>query len=195
MRLPALRERKEDILPLTEFLLGKYVQPGQLIPPLTRPLRQQLLTYHWPGNVRELENVIRQFLTFGDSELIVRDLRARAERKATGDVASVAALPAGRPTSTAAPILEQVTKAKEQAEIDAILAALHATRWNRKKAASLLKIDYKALLYKMKKLSIEGKASSFRGDNTALDATEPPAHRAKAEHFALDFRHCGPNNG
>jgi DNA-binding NtrC family response regulator len=54
-----------------------------------------------------------------------------------------------------APILEQVVKAKEQAETDAILAALNSTRWNRKQAAVLLKIDYKALLYKMKKLGVE----------------------------------------
>ena len=48
-----------------------------------------------------------------------------------------------------------MTKAKEQAETDAILAALNSTRWNRKQAAAVLKIDYKALLYKMKKLGVE----------------------------------------
>jgi len=53
------------------------------------------------------------------------------------------------------PILEQVTRAKHQAETEAILAALNMMRWNRKKAAALLKIDYKALLYKMKKLGIQ----------------------------------------
>jgi len=57
----------------------------------------------------------------------------------------------------AGPILEQVTKAKQLAETDAILAALNSTRWNRKHAAALLKIDYKALLYKMKKLGVEDK--------------------------------------
>ena len=55
----------------------------------------------------------------------------------------------------ATPILKQVNRAKEQAETDAILVALNSTRWNRKQAAQLLNIDYKALLYKMKKLSIE----------------------------------------
>ena len=58
-----------------------------------------------------------------------------------------------------APILEQVRRAKHQAETEAILAALTSTQWNRKKAASLLKIDYKALLYKMKKLGIESKVA------------------------------------
>jgi len=59
------------------------------------------------------------------------------------------------------PILEQVTKAKERAETEAILAALNSTHWNRKQAATLLKIDYKALLYKMKKLGIEDDVISF----------------------------------
>jgi DNA-binding NtrC family response regulator len=55
------------------------------------------------------------------------------------------------------PVLERVSKANQQAEVEAILATLHTTRWNRKQAAVLLKIDYKALLYKMKKLGIDGK--------------------------------------
>jgi len=48
-------------------------------------------------------------------------------------------------------IMEHVMKTKDQAEADAILAALNSTRWNRKQAAARLKIGYKALLYKMKK--------------------------------------------
>ena len=55
------------------------------------------------------------------------------------------------------PTLEQVAIAKQQAETEAILGELNSTRWNRKRAAAILKIDYKALLYKMKKLGIEGK--------------------------------------
>jgi DNA-binding NtrC family response regulator len=54
-------------------------------------------------------------------------------------------------------ILGLVTRAKLQAETEAILKALNSTRWNRKRAASMLNIDYKALLYKMKKLGIDDK--------------------------------------
>ena len=68
-----------------------------------------------------------------------------------------------RPTPPVTPILEQVTKAKQQAEAEAILAALNSTRWNRKQAAALLKIDYKALLYKMKKLNLEDNVISLPG--------------------------------
>jgi DNA-binding NtrC family response regulator len=60
-----------------------------------------------------------------------------------------------------------VTKAQRQAEADAILTALNATRWNRKQASLLLKIDYKALLYKMKKLGMD--------DNPPSASEDPPA--------------------
>jgi two-component system response regulator AtoC len=56
-------------------------------------------------------------------------------------------------------VLEEVSRTKQEAEAAAILEALHCSRWNRKQAAALLNIDYKALLYKMKKLSIEERAS------------------------------------
>ena len=69
------------------------------------------------------------------------------------------------------PILEQVTRAKQQAETEAIIAALNTMRWNRKKAAVLLKIDYKALLYKMKKLGIHGEDDEWdTEEETASDA-------------------------
>ena len=65
----------------------------------------------------------------------------------------------------ASPILEQFTQAKRHAESEAILAALNSTRWNRKQAAVLLKIDYKALLYKMKKLGMEEFSASVETNN------------------------------
>ena len=66
------------------------------------------------------------------------------------------------PVEGASPVLEQVNRAKQQAETEAILEALTAVRWNRKRAAALLKIDYKALLYKMKKLGVEARPAALR---------------------------------
>ena len=162
LRVPPLRERREDIIAITEHLLDKHRLEGSHPPQMTEALKEVLLTYAWPGNIRELENVVRKFLILKDPAIITRDLRQKLERAASlgrgGQVEST--VDCGQePKQTT--ILGQVNRAKHEAEKEAILAALNSTQWNRKKAAILLKIDYKALLYKMKKLSIEDKMATF----------------------------------
>jgi len=165
LELPPLRERKEDIVPLAEYLLRKHAVPGKNVM-LIAELKQALMAYQWWGNVRELENVMRRLIVLQDQKAIARELQAKAARRprSATTVASVPvmeALPAPAVAVQETPILEQVTRAKEQAETGAILAALASTRWNRKQAAALLKIDYKALLYKMKKLGVEDNVVSI----------------------------------
>jgi len=158
--MPPLRERKEDIVPLTRFLMQRHsgnATPAEITPALERALLQ----HHWPGNVRELENVVRKLIVIQDPEMVIRDLATQTARRALTTVpvldlpANVAAVP------SSAPILERVSRVKHLAETEAILAALNTTHWNRKKAATLLRVDYKSLLYKMKKLGIYGDSSSM----------------------------------
>jgi two-component system response regulator AtoC len=162
LQMPPLRDRKDDIIPLAEFLIRKHGMKGVPAPTITQDLQHAMMTYHWPGNVRELENFVRKFIILRNSEMLARELRSKSSRKSLMAVPAIHA-PHAAPARVektepeVAPILEQVTKAKQQAETDAILAALNSTRWNRRQAASLLKIDYKALLYKMKKLGVEEK--------------------------------------
>jgi len=170
LHLPRLRERKEDIVPLAEHLVKKHAAKNPPIP-LTLELKHALMSYHWPGNVRELENCIRKLLIFRDCDSIARELQSKTSRMTS--VVAPAPESISGPTPVAleeSPILEQVVKAKQQAETDAILAALNSTRWNRKRAAGLLKIDYKALLYKMKKLGIEGKPVACAEASAATQA-------------------------
>ena len=152
--VPALRERMEDIVAIAEFLLKRHAGKDS-IPKITLELRQAMLAYQWPGNVRELENYVRKLLIFKDASLVARELQARALRKQPASA---------RPVEPLVPIavavkdisaLEGARLAKEQAEVEVIISALNATRWNRKQAATMLKIDYKSLLYKMKKLGVE----------------------------------------
>ncbi|MEP6539241.1 MAG: sigma-54 dependent transcriptional regulator [Bryobacteraceae bacterium] len=169
--IPPLRDRTEDIIAITEFLIKKHTPSGTAIPTLPKALKEALMSYNWPGNIRELENLVRKLIILRNPEMLVRDLQSKQQRRAPAP-STVQAAPAKQsPEYTAAPvaemetansisILERVTKAKEQAETEAILEVLNATRWNRKEAAARLNIDYKALLYKMKKLSIEDKIAS-----------------------------------
>jgi len=156
LRLPPLRERKEDILLLAEVLLKKHMAPGSPIPQIPLSLGQALFQHDWPGNIRELENLMRKLIVLRNPDMIAEELRRKSASKALAQNLTAQT----QEVRTSEPVLEQVTKAKQQAEADAILAALNAARWNRTKAAALLKIHYKALLYKMKQLGINEEATS-----------------------------------
>jgi DNA-binding NtrC family response regulator len=153
--LPPLRERKQDIIPLAEILMEKHACSGAPRPPITDSLRAALLECPWPGNVRQLENVVRRLLIFNDPALIARELAKRTQHVPPGRETREAAPPPAlveRPPITP---LSDLRQARRQGECEAILAALNATHWNRTAAAALLQVEYKALLYKMKKLGIE----------------------------------------
>ena len=166
IHVPPLRERTEEIMPLAEYFLKKFATPGAPQLEISQSLRQALLEHNWPGNVRELENIVRRLLVFQDCELVASELRVRSMRK---DTVAAPAQPDPHlqaPEKQPATVLAKVNEARRQAEIKAILAVLNATRWNRKQAAARLNIDYKALLYKMKKLGIEGQpAESVNGQS------------------------------
>ena len=172
LHLPPLRERAEDIIPLGEFLLRKHADPDGPVPEISASLRDAMMLYHWPGNVRELENCVRKLVIFRDSDALASDLSGRALRKPPTSIRSAddSAIVIDKPHEM--PALERVTKDKRKAESDAILAALDATYWNRKRAATVLKVDYKSLLYRMKKLGIGD------GPESIIQRTNVPQRRS-----------------
>jgi two-component system response regulator AtoC len=153
--VPALRERKEDIVAIAQFLIQKHSAKYTPPPALTREMKDTMTNYPWPGNVRELENFIRKFMIFRDCSSLIQELEAKAARMPLPEPAFETKIVPDLQLADNPPVLEQVTKAKDQAELDTILATLNSTRWNRKQAAARLKIGYKALLYRMKKLGVE----------------------------------------
>lgn len=171
VRVPPLREHKEDLPDAAEFFLHKHRTEGSPAGLLSPELRQAMLQYDWPGNLRELENMMRRLLVMQDAGQLARQLVAATGRRsglaASADEGSlpdgvIRFQPAGAASSGGFPSLEKVNEAKRKAEMEAILRALDASRWNRKQAAKILRIDYKALLYKMRKLEIEPAGSSLR---------------------------------
>lgn len=163
--LPPLRERRDDIMPLAQHLVSKHSPSNAPALKIGFDMRPALLAYPWPGNVRELENVMRRYIVFRNPALITNELQNRTARKGL----AAAATHRRRPLPTETPdisrsdtsSLTQLMKAKQDAEAEVILTALNSTRWNRKQAAVLLKIDYKALLYRMKKLGLEENVVPF----------------------------------
>jgi two-component system response regulator AtoC len=184
--VPSLRDRKEEIPSLVSFFVQKYATDGRPVPRMTPALQAAMAQYDWPGNVRELENYVRAWLVLCDSDAMVRKLyermgvTARPMMRTQPVAMPTAYAPAAAPPLAAqAPeagresnlkTIEQVTKAKQTAEAEAILAALNATQWNRRQAAELLRIDYKALLYKLKKPGIRERLVTSNGHSAAAHA-------------------------
>ena len=170
--VPPLRERPEEILPLAQFFLQKYARPSQVLPEITGDLENALLSHAWPGNVRELENFIRKYLVLQDPVAAAEELRLKSRARTPARVTTMQALvetPAVAPSS-----LERVTEVQKKAEKEAILAALNRTHWNRKQAARVLGVDYKALLYKMKKHDISRDFEEAGGLYLASDSPRYP---------------------
>lgn len=151
LRLPPLRERREDIPLLVEFFLTKHAATfGRPRPLLTPKTVRILMDHSWPGNIRELENVVKKIVALGDEQRAVTELEATPVEL---ERVEAAAAPAAFSLKAAARAASRV------AEREMILKALEHTRWNRKRAAQELQISYKSLLYKLKQIGFEDSAA------------------------------------
>jgi two-component system response regulator AtoC len=141
LRLPPLRQRREDIPILVEHFLRKFGQEFQRpVPALSEETYRLFHDYSWPGNVRELENAAKAIVALGDETVAMGGLRAMLLRPDVGNNG-------GRVS------LKQAARAaSREVEKEIILQVLTRTRWNRRRAAQMLQISYKALLYKLKQM-------------------------------------------
>ena len=159
LEVPPLRERTDEIPALSEFFLAKYAPPKSQLPEITPALLEAMLSYHWPGNIREIENFMRRYLVFRNPDVMAAELLMRGQnRQPPSPVVAPVALQLVNGTSVP-PSLAKIGVVQRQLEIETILKALDKTRWNRRQASALLGVDYKALLYKMKKLGLEDEDS------------------------------------
>src|SRR5271156_4225688 len=160
MSLPPLRERKEEIPILLKHFMSRmsesYARPSL---PLAPPLMEACLRHSWPGNLRELSNFIKRYLVLGDATLAASELQPRPD---SGGGAHVEGRSAAAHADPAGGLKSLSRNAKDEAEAEAISRALEETNWNRKQAAALLKISYKALLYKIRQYGIAQSRSTHR---------------------------------
>jgi two-component system response regulator AtoC len=177
--LPPLRQRRDEIPVLTDRFLRQYAEHYNK-PPITLASEtlQLFSTYDWPGNVRELENLVKRAVVLGSDESIRRDLTdaiaGRTMRSSPIPALQTRAAAAPPPAAPAAaphhassspandlPLtlsgsLKDIGRhAAREAERELIYRTLQQTRWNRREAAEILGVSYKALLYKIKEAELD----------------------------------------
>jgi two-component system, NtrC family, response regulator AtoC len=162
LKLPALRDRREDIPLMAEHFLARCQQQFQI---QAEPLAMETLHYmqcmDWPGNIRELSNGIARHVLIGP-EASIREDAGR----------SVDPSPPAVPIQNGVVPLKSLCKeAIRASEKNIILAALRANRWNRRKAAQQLKISYRLLIYKIRDAGLLPKRS--RGEGPSSTTIEP----------------------
>ena len=143
LRLPPLRQRKEDIPVLRDWFLAAAAREfDRPVPVLSSETQGFFLEYHWPGNIRELKDTARAIVVLGDESLAMGGLRSLLRR-------------ADRSNGEKISLKDAARAASRVAEKELILQVLTRTRWNRRRAAQELQISYKALLYKLKQIGYE----------------------------------------
>jgi len=148
--VPALRERREDVLPLAEHFLGRHAAPlGRQPPLLEEGARRRLANHSWPGNVRELENEMRRLVALGHESIEARDLELAQVRPREEEARA----------RSAAGVSRRLGETVELAEREAILEALRAARGNKSRAALNLGVTRKSLYRRMAKYGISGRVS------------------------------------
>jgi two-component system response regulator AtoC len=151
MKIPPLRDRTTDIPVLVEHFLGRCnLKLGTQVQGVDPAAMRMLVDYHWPGNVRELENLIERAVILCDTDRITPDLLTDKVSQASP------------PPATRIPVGQlSIKKTVRAMEEELIKRALTETGGNRTRAARLLEISHRTLLYKLKDYQID--ADAFAG--------------------------------
>ena len=144
--IPPLRERKDDIPILVEHFLQVTQDRLEIhrVKRLTKAAMNVLMEYHWPGNVRELENLIERIVVLSESDVV--DVDSLPDSMLHGRAGEV---------QLDSMLGLSIKKHQRKIEEHLIRRALQATRGNRTRAAQLLGISHRALLYKIKEYGLD----------------------------------------
>src|SRR6266566_3832367 len=148
IRIPPLRERREEIPVLVDHFLTQFnSQYGRKIEIPSETMRV-FVEYHWPGNIRELENAVKRVVVLGTHRTVHQEIAATLGRGPRPAVTTAAVTATINPEQMIS-LKDIARQAARDAERVAIKEVLDRVHWNRAKAARLLQISYKALLYKI----------------------------------------------
>jgi two-component system response regulator AtoC len=160
LELPPLRERVEDIAGLAEYFLEKYnCKYNCHAAPLSSSTIEELQAYHWPGNIREFENLMRRYVILGSEDAIVKDVRERVT-----NLFQFVIPPNGKVS-----LKDIARQAVRQVERQVIFKVMEANGWKRKRSARMLKISYRALIYKLQELGVPSEQKHAQAGRAAND--------------------------
>jgi two-component system, NtrC family, response regulator AtoC len=160
INLPPLRDRREDIARLANYFLGQLnVRFDRNAPPLPEEAIENLTSKPWRGNIRELENLMARYTIMGSLDSITTDSQPKRPT-----------IPGGLKLSPDGTVsLKHIAKqAVRELESNLILQVLRDNRWNRRKAAQVLNISYRALIYKIQEAGLaqkNGRRANGRGNS------------------------------
>lgn len=151
LKLPLLRERREDIPVLAEFFRQQYQrQFGMAAEAFAPEMLEYLQNLPWPGNVRELSNAVARYVLIGPEASIGHETVHRRNRSV---------LTSG-PDGSSLPLKRMARDAIKEMERNVILETLRANQWNRRKTAQELKISYRALIYKIRDAGLRSRRTA-----------------------------------
>jgi two-component system, NtrC family, response regulator AtoC len=141
VRMPALRERRDDIPLLAEYFRKQFEKQFEMKAEAFPPeMLEYLKNLAWAGNIRELSNGVARYVLLGPDAAIHQEIPARRAKRVVIEGGN------GEPQVT----LKRLSKdAIREMEKNVILETLRANQWNRRKTAQALKISYRALIYKI----------------------------------------------
>jgi len=166
LRLPNLCERREDIPQLVKYFLSLFQQKfAKEAEPLSKEIYQYLQLRNWPGNIRELENCIARCVILGCKEALSVQ---HGERKDLSDLVEETARDCNA-------LRRKTDRLRRDLEREVILRTLTSQNWNRRKAAAVMKISYRTLLYKIREAGLLPKRSrsEVRGSATVQSSLPP----------------------
>src|SRR5437016_10338191 len=147
IRIPPLRERKEEILVLAQRFLARFNEQYRRNKELSPATTAKLLQYAWRGNVRELENMIRRLDVLHDAEEVFDHLVTRRQQ--------IGWSPSSATSPSADSLRDIARRGAQEAERKALAEVLERVQWNRAEAARILKVSYKTLLNKISECQLK----------------------------------------
>jgi transcriptional regulator with GAF, ATPase, and Fis domain len=166
VRVPPLRERREELPALVDHFRERCEKEYGRRPDIGDETMQLFARHDWPGNVRELETMVRRIAVLGSDAPVREELAARLSVAGDGGPATLAS-----PSTNGAVNLKAIARdAARGAERAAIVAVLERVQWNRTRAAQILGVSYRGLLYKLAELNLtrsEERAGADSDDSPA----------------------------